>query len=215
MAISLSGKVRAFLSIHPHIRECLKQGLVNYSALARLICSQNGNRNFEGTVAACRRAAERLPERKFSNNLAQQILAHSHISVVNDISVAVLEKPIDQRKLAELEIAIRELRGEFNRIEGRDLITIVFSSRFGSKIKNAFDSKLHKLVSDLAQVTILFDERFESTFGVVSAIYNRFAADGVNIREELSCSANLMLIVAESDADKAVKLLTGLQTKNT
>lgn len=213
MAHSIAETVRSFLCLHPHIRECLREDLINYSALARSICSENGNNNFEGTVAACRRAAEKLQKVNGVANPAQTVLAHSHVSLVNEMSVAVIERPLDSKRLAELEIFIRNLHGECNRIEGRDLVTVVHSSRFSNKIREAFSPKIRRITNNLSQITIIFDEHFESTAGVVATIYNRFAADGVNIREELSCGANLLLIVAEEDSATAVKLLTSLQSK--
>ena len=139
------------------------------------------------------------------------MLANAHTSVVNKIAVAVVEKPFDQKRLADLKIYVRNLKGEFNLIEGRDVMTIIHSDRFSQMSKSALGSKVKRLITGLAQITLVFDERFETTPGVVAFIYGLLALDNLNIREEMSCGTDLLLVLSEADVKRALDCLSILE----
>ena len=208
---STSFIVRNFINRHPAIRECLVQGFVNYSALARHICKKERLRGFEGVVVACRRYLKRAQGVPQSRKIVEEMLANAHTSVVNKIAVAVVEKPFDQKRLADLKIYVRNLKGEFNLIEGRDVMTIIHSDRFSQMIKSALGSKVKRLITGLAQITLVFDERFETTPGVVAFIYGLLALDNLNLREEMSCGTDLLLVLSEADVKRALDCLSILE----
>ena len=59
----------------------------------------------------------------------------------------------------------------------------------------------------MAQITLIFDERIETTPGVVSFVYSLLASNAVNIREEMSCWTDLLLLLDERDAARAMEVL--------
>jgi aspartokinase len=60
-----------------------------------------------------------------------------------------------------------------------------------------------------------FDERLETTPGVVSFIYGLLAEHGINVVEEMSCWTELMLVVAEEDAARTIRLLNSISGRET
>jgi aspartokinase len=55
---------------------------------------------------------------------------------------------------------------------------------------------------------MVFDERIETTPGVVSFIYGLLSDNGINVQEEMSCWTDLMIIIDEKNAAKAMRVLS-------
>ena len=53
--MSVAAKVEIYVSKRPYIKEALAEGIVNYSALGRKICSEKGINSLEATKAALSR----------------------------------------------------------------------------------------------------------------------------------------------------------------
>lgn len=204
---SVSAIVRHFLVRNPAIRECLVRGLINYAALARLICAQERILNVPGAAVACRRQAKSFKSSAKSSALVRDVMAHAHISVVSQINVAQIDKPVNHRDLMVFCASLRELRAECNITEGRNQFTLIFSERFAAKVRDNFEQRLRGITSGLAQVSIVFDPKFQSTPGVVAHIYSILVAEEVNIYEELSCASDLLLVVDEHNAQRVVGIL--------
>ena len=69
--------------------------------------------------------------------------------------------------------------------------------------------RLLRLVDNLCQIVIRFDESFETTPGVVAHIYSLLAFQGINVREEMSCGTELLLILSAIDGARAVSVIQG------
>lgn len=56
---------------------------------------------------------------------------------------------------------------------------------------------------------MIFDESLETVSGVVASVYRLFAMNDINIREEMSCWTDIMIIIDEQDIGKAMQVLSG------
>ena len=192
----------------PAIRSCLRQGLINYSALARQICKEERIRNFQAVLSACRRYGAQTKVGTDPEAPILKILREGHMIVTTHMAVSVVEKPRDLETVDLVRREAKKLKGEINIIEGRDVMTIFHSERLSYLIRKAFGRRVIRLVSDLSQITLLLDERFETTPGVVAYIYGLLAFEGINIREEASCGTDLILLVSNSDMQKTTDLFS-------
>ena len=199
---------RSFLIQHPNIRECLLRGLVNYSALARLICKGEKAAKLQGAIVALRRYRSQHKQLIDSNKKILDLVVNTHISVVNRMAVAVVKKTEELEKLSRLKREIKEIRGEVNIIEGRDVMTIIHPMRASSIVRELLKGQLKRIEDGLAQINMVFDERLETTPGVVAYVYGLLAEEGINIREEMSCGTDLMIIIAEKDLAAALEVLS-------
>ena len=55
---------------------------------------------------------------------------------------------------------------------------------------------------------MIFDEKIETTAGVVSYIYSLLSEKGINIYEEMSCWTDLMIVIDENDLGKTMNILS-------
>src|SRR3989338_7587875 len=118
---------------HPSIKDCLKNGLINYSSLSRQIASElnlNLKNNFDAILIACRRLKRKLNKEEVFENKILKILKESKIEIKNKVIAVVLEKGIFFGNLLHMEKEIKK-RGEiFRIIEGISSITIITSEEF-------------------------------------------------------------------------------------
>ncbi|MFC1691575.1 ACT domain-containing protein, partial [Nanoarchaeota archaeon] len=75
---------------HPSIKDCLKKGLINYSALTRQISKDHKIEAFDAVLIACRRYKRKLKIDKANEENILEILKKSKIETKNKIVAVVL-----------------------------------------------------------------------------------------------------------------------------
>lgn len=206
--MSISKLTKKYIEEHPSVKECVLNDLINYSALARMICQEYKIKKFDAVLIACRRY--------FWNNKASSshekeitlLLKNAKLHVKNKIIVAILERPRDMEIVYLMQKKIRKEKGDLNIIEGEDVLTIITNSKYKELINSEFKSRIIKINQSLVQVTLIFDEKIETTSGVVSHIYSLLSENGINIMEEMSCWTDLMIILEEKDMARAMDILS-------
>ena len=205
---TITNQAIRFISERPHIKDCLRLGLINYSSLARMICKSENIKRFDGVLMACRRYSKMIKSSTALSYNQRKLLREAKFRLRSKMMVAIVDKVSDYDRLSALQREIKLHRGDFNVIEGEDSITIITNDQFCNLIKEKFRNNLKKSVLGLVQLTMLFDEKIETTPGVVVFIYGLLADKGINILEEMSCWTDLMLILEESDAALAMQTLS-------
>lgn len=204
-----------YISERPSVRDCLKRGLINYSALSREICREAGDEHFDAVLVACRRYVTRLKGKESLETKVRALLKNVAIRTTNQVAVAIVEKPRDFEKLHRLHAHIRSERADFHLIEGADVVVLITHQAYAPSIRSAFKGKIKKLSEDLVHISMRFDERLESTPGVVSFIYGVLAEQGINVVEEMSCWTELMMVVTEEDAPRTIRILNSICGRDT
>ena len=203
--------VHEYLASHPSVRECLARGLINHSALARAVIEEGGKASLDALIVASRRYQARIRESTLARDRrVLALLKRSRLRLRNRMCVLILDKPREFDRLLVLQREVRRDRGDFRFIEGEDAITLITNDLYLGLVKTRLGSYIKQSVSDVAQITLIFDERIETTPGVVSYVYSLLAANGVNIREEMSCWTDLLLLLDERDAARAMEVLSML-----
>jgi len=197
-----------FISEHPSIKDCLRRGLINYSALARLICTDRGLDRFDAVLIACRRQHAMIKEQVPQEKRIIALMKRARIRLRNKMMVAIVEKPSDFERVYDLQKAIKKDRGDFHLIEGEEVLTIISNSEYAADLKETFRGRIKKITEDLAQLTMIFDAKIETTPGVVSFIYGLLADHSINVWEEMSCWTDFMVIIEEKDAARAMNVLS-------
>jgi len=197
-----------YISDNPSIKDCVIKGIINYSALTREICDYHIIDKFDAVLIACRRYYWKIKKQDKHEKKIMDLVKNVKLRIRNKIIVAIIEKPRDMEKIYLFQKKVKKKKGDFNLIEGEDTITIITNKNYLDEIKELFKLKLIKINENLVQITMIFDEKIETTAGVVAYVYTLLAEKGINIYEEISCWTDLMVIIDEKDLVKAMDVLS-------
>ncbi|MEK6984539.1 MAG: hypothetical protein AABX33_08240 [Nanoarchaeota archaeon] len=207
---SVTKYAEEYILRHPSIKDCLKNGLLNYSSLSRQIASDlnlNLKKNFDAILIACRRFKRKLKKEEIFEDNILKILKESKIEIKNKIVAIVLEKDIFFENLINLEKEIKKRKEIFRIIESVSAITIITAEEFLDLIKKYFKNKIMLENKNLAEITIKSPKEIETTPGAYAYMCSLFGENNINIVETLSCYTDTIFLIGEADVGKAVNLL--------
>ncbi len=207
---SVTKLTESYIMEHPSIKDCLINGLVNYSALSRKIAVElklDLKKDFDAILIACRRLKRKLQKDSVLENRILKILRNSKIEIKNKIVAIVLERDVFSESLMSLEKEIKRKKEVFRVIEGISAITIITSEEFLDLVKKYFRNKMILENKNLAEITIKSPEQIETTAGTYSYLCSLFGENNINIVETLSCYTDTIFLVKEEDAGKVISLL--------
>jgi len=195
-----------YIKNHPHIRSCLKNGLINYSSLSRLISKDlniEKKTSKEAILIAARRFQEKLKKEISYEKNIKQLLKNSEIEIKNKISVFILSKPLSN--ILDLQLKIRKNQGLFYLIEGSTNYTLIIQDKHASLVTKKVP--VIKESTNLALINFKSPKEIETITGVISYLTSLFSENGINIVELLSCWTDTLFVIATNDVQKAFQLL--------
>ncbi len=199
-----------YIQEHPTIRDCLKKGLVNYSALSRQIAIDlelDPKKNFDALLIAARRYQAKVRQEKSSQEKILSILKQSRVEIKNRMAVFVLEKSAPQKTLLEFENKAKKAGEVFHVIEGISAITLITVEEFSKDIKAAFRNFIIKENKGLVEVILKSPKEIEQTAGIMGYLCSLLGENGINIVEQMSCWTDTILLVQEKDLGRVMELL--------
>ena len=208
--MSITKLTENYILEHPSVKDCLKNGLINYSSLSRKIASElniNLKNNFDAILIACRRLKRKLKKEDIFEDNILKILKKSKIEIKNKIIAIVMEKDIFFGNLIHLEKEIKKTKEIFRVIESTSAITIITSEEFADLIRKYFKTKIILENKNLAEITIKSPREIETTPGTYAYLCSLFGEKGINIVETLSCWTDTIFLVKENDVGKVMGLL--------
>lgn len=193
--MSISDLVRVYLKNKPYTVEALESGIVNFSALARVIQRSVKIKNYHAIKAALRRYAIELRERNMSiEKHATGILRDSTITIQSGVSVIISPDDVDVDKSSKIKL--------------RDYyVYLIYSSEELKKIKKSVDVAVAH--ENSSAIIIHSGEKLEAIPGFVAFIASLLAEQDINIIEFISCYTETLLVVSRNDALKSHELLMG------
>jgi aspartokinase len=209
-AMSITKSVEKYLQEHPSIKDCLKKGLINYSALARLIAQDvqlDAKKNFDALLIAARRAHSKIKQEKSVQEKILGILKQSRIEIKNKIIVFVLEKNAPDKSLIALESIIKEKGELFHLIEGVSAITLITVEEFGKEVRKLLKHYILEETTRLVEVVLKSPPAIEETAGIMGYLYSLLGENGINIVETMSCWTDTLFVIHENDLSKTMELL--------
>ena len=195
---------------HPSVKDCLKNGLINYSSLSRQIASElklDLKKNFDAILIACRRLKRKLKKEEIHESKILKILKESKIEIKNKVIAVVLERDIFFGNLITLEKEIKKSKEIFRIIEGISAITIITTEEFLDLIRKYFKNKIILENKNLAEITIKSPKEIETTSGTYAYLCSLFGENNINIVETLSCWTDTIFLIKEEDVGKVMNLL--------
>lgn len=199
-----------YIREHPSIKDCLRKGMINYSALTRKIAEELNldlKKNFDAILIACRRYYRKIKKEKVLEESIMKILKESKLEVKNKIIVAVIEKDVYFNYLVELQKIIKSKSEVFTVIEGSKTMTLITAEEFKGDVKKLFKNKIIAITENLAEVTMKSPEELEKVPGVIAYLTSLLAENGINIIETMSTWTDTLFVISEKDIAKVMSVL--------
>lgn len=199
-----------YLSKHPSILDCLKNGIVNYSKLSRKIAKEldiEKKTSLEAILIACRRYEAKIKNGKILEDKILEILKESELEIKNKIAVTIVDKRKYLWKIIEIENKLQKSADTFYAIEGSKVFTIITTEKHLQDLKTLFGNAIIKTSRNLAMITIKSPKELENTPGVNAFVYSKFREHGINIVEQMSCWTDTIVVISENDIPTVMSFL--------
>lgn len=183
-----------YVKRRPYLKEVIREGVVNYSALSRKISIEAfGDIKKENAV---KMALIRLTGRMeaLESDIERKILAllkKSSMVIKSKVAVVISTRQLDG--LRPLSFAK----------SGRH-ITYIVEQR---ELEN-LEGRAGKTEENLNLITIESPEELEEVPGVISYILGALASEGINVVEFISCYTDTLLVVRQADTERAYSILS-------
>ena len=212
---SLAEAVRKEISILPHIKTALSEGVVNYSALARKIMPNISEKlgkklNEESVIVAIKR---------FADELDTTIKEPSHIEMFSESEVMLqdnmcythfrkTDRVIDSidKLFAEEDWKMGEMRVL---IQGADQVMIITKENRARNLLTELKGDIINSLSNNSLITFRMPIQSFSSYGVLAEMTSLLARKGISI-ELLSSPPDIHFLVNENDAERAYSTLKQL-----
>jgi len=184
---SVAQLVREILSMRPFLLDALKMGIVNYSALARVLQREIGEGSLEAIKAAIIRVGEELVEEwGLREEEVLAILRESKVRLQDKIAVIISPVMLDIPYIVTAYLTD----------------SYVYKTELREPLPEGV-----QVTRDLVALILLSPERVETTPGFVAFVSQLLASRNINIVEFISCSTNTVIVLDSRDALEAFKLL--------
>lgn len=186
---SVAEEVRELLLRRPFLMNALRLGVVNYSALARLLRGDIGASTEAIKAAIMREKRRRTAEEEAREKGILDLLKKTKITLRDKVAIVISKTHL------EIPYMVRATLSE-------NLVYLVDQTNVNlDGIKNASVAK------DMVALILTSPEEIERVSGFVAFVTQLLASRGVNIREFISCYTDTIIVLRSSDAVRAFTLL--------
>lgn len=207
---SVAQSVRIYIDARPVVRDALGLGIVNLSALTRVIQEETGLGSEEAVLVACRRYKPQVKGTDYQKGI-RRVLDKSKLEVRT--RVATLTAHPNWKTFARLEKALNALQGRSHPIHilhGSESITIITDESLMGDIEETLGEDTIKVRKGLVELNIRSPDSVEDVPGILSFLASSLAAKGINFNEVVSCYKDNIFLIDESDLFAAFEVLNGL-----
>jgi hypothetical protein len=212
--ISVAEATRRVIQIHPSLIDGIRQGVINFSALAELIrervlrLANRKSVQIEAIKMALMRYAEELKEsRKLIEENISAILAQSVLELKNDVTVFTVQQFALLNKLDKLTKYMEGSRF-FQLIQGTKTFTIAAHQNLLPSLVELIEEKnILATNKDQSALILISPPEIIEVPGLVAYVTDLFATHNINITQFMSCHLDTIFIVKREDSVNAYKLL--------
>ncbi|MBN1169731.1 ACT domain-containing protein [Candidatus Micrarchaeota archaeon] len=189
---NISNIVALYIKQRPFFKEVLSQGVVNYSSLARKISMELNLKNEDAVKMALIRLSRKM-ERNESDleSKIRSVMKKSSMIVKNKVAVIMTSRKLDELKFLSFTQS------------GRHMTYIVEQRELDSMEKMP-----GRIEENLNLIIIESPEEVEQTPGFISYLLGALAAEGINVVEFISCYTDTILVLKQSETQKAYEILS-------
>ena len=195
---NISQLVWLYIKRRPFLKEVLREGIVNYSALARKI-------SIEAFGDVRRQGAVKMALIRMSKKLGrtEEDLEGKILFVLHGSSMSVRSK-------IAVVIAGRELEGirPLSQVKSGRHMTYIVEQRELDRLPIA--KAPGKIEENLNLIVIESPKTVEDVPGVIAYLLGALSSEGINVVEFISCYTDTLLVVRQADTEKAFRILNGI-----
>lgn len=200
--------VRDYVDTHPSIKDCLKDDLVNLSALSRQIMKERGLTSMEATLVACRRYKDTSP--RHNERTIKGTLAKSKVEMSSKVAIVTLRN--DWQIYGKLQGFLRKALSEGHvpkLIQGSKAITLITDENTAQSVEEEL-GKTNLLGFDkgLVEISVTSPESIRTTPGIMAYLYGSLSSNGINIVETMSTYTDTIFIIEPGNMMRAFEVLT-------
>lgn len=207
---SVARTVRTYIDKRPVVRDALRMGIVNLSALTRRIQADTGIDQEEAVLVACRRYTPDPASRGYEEGI-RRVLEGSKLEVRTRVAVWTLRR--SWRLTAQLEKALpRAGQGApIHLLHGSEAVTLIADEAQDRLIRESLDAEdVIKHRTGLVEINLRTPDRIEEVPGILAFLTSSLAARDINFLEVVSCHKDNMFVIAEDDLFGAFEVLNEL-----
>ncbi|MAG18324.1 MAG: hypothetical protein CL944_02520 [Candidatus Diapherotrites archaeon] len=212
---SLSDSVRKEIESHPHIKNSLVDGVINYSALARKIIPDleiklEKELHEESVIVAIKRYADEMKPAE-PDPTYLETFANSEVMLQDNMCYAHFKKkPEVINKIDKLFSSEDWKMGEMRvLIQGADQIMVITKKkRIHETLEELKDEVIYS-IEDNALVSFRMPFESFAIYGILAEMSNKLAKKGINI-EVITSPPDMHFLVDEKDAEKTYSLFKKL-----
>jgi len=205
---SIAENTRSYIDRHSSIKDCIKYGIINYSALSRKIMDEIGVKNEDAILVACRRYTKDI-KWKINETKIKEVLNESRIEIKTRISIITARNEWDV--IIKLEPIIKKILNRMTTmqvIQGTTGITIITDDNLREELIRTIErGQILKSKSGLVEISVKSPERIDEVQGILSYLSSSLSSRGINVIEAMSCYRDTIFIVEENDMMTATEAL--------
>ena len=213
-SISIAEAARLIVSGKPSIIDGLRQGVINFSALADMIKDQvmeivgKESVNVDSIKMALMRYADELKSRRqLLEEQIAEVTANSILELKNDVAILTINQKGFLIRFDNIFKSLNSFRF-LQLTQGTETFTVVTDLQSKEKIVEVVGEKNIVLeIEDQSAIVIISPKQIIEVPGVIAYITDQLSTNGVNITQIISCYTDTLLIVERSDALKAYQIL--------
>lgn len=208
---SVAKLVKDLIEAKPVVKEAMTLGIVNYSALARLLTDELERKGFKTSLGAVKMALIRLGEvlrygRSEFEESVRNVMAGTVISLQSDLTVLTVRKSAVMMNLQYILKNVQNARF-FQLTQGIGTFVIAISREDSERISEILGNGLLEKRDGQAAIVLISPDTILEKPGIVAFITSILAYNGVNITQVISCYRDTILVLDRRDAPRAYQLL--------
>jgi hypothetical protein len=213
-SISIAEATRRVVQVHPSILDGIKQGVINYSALAELIrervlrLANRKSVQIDAIKMALMRYAEELKEsKKLLETNVSKIIAASELELKNDVTVFTV---LQHALINKFDALTKFVEGSrfFQIIQGTKTFTIAAHQNLLPSLVDLIEEKnIIATNKNQSALILISPQEIIETPGIVAYVSDLFANYDINITQFMSCHLDTIFIISREDSINAYKVL--------
>jgi aspartokinase len=195
--MTIADTVRMYLISRPHTLLAVESNIVNYSALAREICSALNINNYAAVKACIYRYA--VKTRRINENTERRSLdlfSGNRLTLLDGIAVIISREELNVKHNAEVRLG--------------SYYAYFAESGTARKMTKTDKSKIIKIRDSCSALVLYSGPQLENAIGALSFLTSLLAGQNINIIETISCYTETIFVVDRKDAFRSYELLSAL-----
>lgn len=198
--VSTAAVVRDYIDTHPSIKDGMRMGIINLSALARKIMDEKGLKSEEAALMACRRY-ELDPKARINEEAILKVLRRSKLEIRTKV-VTMTVRP-SWHMYGKLEKTMSAMRGRDHNlhvIQGTGSVTLIMDGAVAKEVGDILgEEEILKSQKDLVELIVNSPDVIEDVPGILSFLSSSLSSKGINFLEVISCYKDTMFVIEQKD----------------